>query len=165
VVMVNFYPGFISEPYRLRMSLRTAEEARLKTFYTGQPERRAAALASWDAAHPLPPVPLTVVADHIDHVRQIAGVDHVGIGSDYDGIDGTHPDGMEGVDSYPALFRELARRGWSDEDLAKLSGGNLLRAMEGAERAAAAMRAEPPMNATIQQLDGPGPAAGGGGVR
>ena len=68
---------------------------------------------------------------------------------------------MEGVDSYPALFRELARRGWSDADLAKLSGGNLLRAMERAEQVAASMRAEPAMNATIQQLDGPAAASGG----
>jgi membrane dipeptidase len=153
VVMVNFYPGFISEPYRLRMSQRDSEEARLKNVYSGQPERRKAALDAWDAAHPIPPVPLSVVADHIDHVRQIAGVDHVGIGSDFDGIEGTHPDGLEGVDKYPALFRELARRGWSDADLAKLAGGNLLRAMEGVEAAAASMRGEPPMNATIPALD------------
>lgn len=160
VVMVNFYPGFTAEPVRQRAADRAAEEARLKAYYTGQPERRAEALAAWDAAHPLPQATIGTIADHIEHVRQVAGVDHVGIGSDYDGISGTHPEGMEGVDTYPALFRELARRGWSDADLAKLSGGNLLRAMEGAERAAAAMRGEPPMNATIQQLDGPATAAG-----
>ena len=158
VVMVNFYPGFISEPVRRRAADRAAEEARLKAYYTGQPERRTEALAAWDAAHPVPPATVADVADHVDHVRQVAGVDHVGIGSDFDGINGTHPEGMEGVDSYPVLFRELARRGWSDEDLAKLAGGNLLRAMERVEQVAAAMRAEPPMIATIEALDGPAAA-------
>jgi membrane dipeptidase len=155
VVMANFYPGFVSEAYGHRAADRAAEEARLKALYAGQPDRRKAALDAWDAAHPEPPATLEEVADHIDHIRQIAGVDHVGIGSDFDGIDGTHPTGLEGVDTYPALFRELARRGWSDTDLAKLAGLNLLRAMERAEQVAASMRAEPPLNATIEQLDGP----------
>src|SRR4051812_20780937 len=155
VVMANFYPGFVSEAYGRRAADRAAEEARLKALYAGQPDRRKAALDAWDAAHPEPPATLAEVADHIDHIRQIAGVDHVGIGSDFDGIDGTHPTGLEGVDTYPALFRELARRGWSDADLAKLAGLNLLRAMERAEQVAASMRAEPPLNATIEQLDGP----------
>ncbi|HEX4738302.1 MAG TPA: dipeptidase [Allosphingosinicella sp.] len=153
VVMANFYPGFLSDAYGQRAADRAGEDARLKALYPGQPERRKAALDAWEAAHPEPAVPLSVVADHIDHIRQIAGVDHVGIGSDFDGIDGTHPAGLEGVDKYPALFRELARRGWSDEDLAKLAGGNLLRAMERVEQVAAAMRSEPPLNATIEQMD------------
>jgi membrane dipeptidase len=153
VVMVNFFPGFLSTEYRAWSGARDAEAARLKNVYPGQPERRKAAQEAWDAAHPEPAVPVSVVADHVEHVRDIAGIDHVGIGSDYDGIDGTHPAGMTGVDAYPVLFAELARRGWSDADLAKLAGENLLRAMEGAERAAAAMRAEPPLNATIEALD------------
>jgi membrane dipeptidase len=155
VVMANFYPAFVSEAYGRRAADRAAEEARLKALYAGQPDRRKAALDAWDAAHPEPLATLAEVADHIDHIRQIAGVDHVGIGSDFDGIDGTHPKGLEGVDKYPALFRELARRGWSDQDLAKLAGLNLLRAMERAEQVAASMRAEPPLNATIEQLDHP----------
>jgi membrane dipeptidase len=153
VVMVNFYPGFLSQDYRARMAARDAEEARLKNLFNGQPERRKAALAAWDAAHAVPPVPVALVADHVEHVVKVAGIDHVGIGSDYDGISGTHPDGMEGVDKYPLLFAELARRGWSDADLAKLSGGNFLRALEQAERVAASMKGEPPFNGTIQQLD------------
>jgi membrane dipeptidase len=155
VVMANFYPGFVSEAYGHRAADRAAEEARLKALYAGQPERRKAALDTWEAAHPEPAATLAEVADHVDHIRQIAGVDHVGIGSDFDGIDGTHPEGLEGVDKYPPLFRELARRGWSDEDLAKLAGGNLLRAMERVEQVAASMQGEPPLNATIEQLDGP----------
>jgi membrane dipeptidase len=155
VVMVNFYPGFVSQSYGARAADRAAEDSRVRALYPGQPERRKAALDAWDAAHPEPPVTVAEVADHVDHVRTIAGIDHVGIGSDFDGIDGTHPEGMEGVDKYPALFRELARRGWSDEDLAKLAGGNLLRSMERVEQVAASMRAEPPLIATIEAMDGP----------
>jgi membrane dipeptidase len=155
VVMVNFFPGFISTAYRQRAAEREAEDARLKNLYPGQPERRKAALDAWDAAHPRVAATLAEVANHVEHVRDIAGVDHVGIGSDYDGIDGTSPQGLEGVETYPALFKELARRGWSDQDLAKLSGGNVLRVMEQAERVAAGMKAEPPLNATIEQLDTP----------
>jgi membrane dipeptidase len=152
--MVNFFPGFLSTDYRARGAARDAEVARLKNLYPGQPDRRKAAQEAWDSAHPIPPVPVSLVADHVQHVRDLAGIDHVGIGSDYDGIDGTAPDGMPGVESYPVLFAELARRGWSDSDLAKLAGGNLLRALEQAERVAASMSNEPPMIATIEGLDG-----------
>ncbi|HYJ82174.1 MAG TPA: membrane dipeptidase, partial [Allosphingosinicella sp.] len=157
VVMVNFFPGFLSTAYRERSAARDAEDARLKNLYSGQPERRKAALDAWDSAHPAVEVPLTQVADHIEHVRRIAGVDHVGIGSDFDGISGTSPKGLEGVEAYPALLAELARRGWSDSDLAKLAGGNILRAMERAERVAAGMKGQPPLIATIEAMDKPKP--------
>jgi membrane dipeptidase len=157
VVMVNFYPGFISTAYRRRMAERDAEEARLKNLYNAQPERRKAALDAWDAAHPAVEATLGEVADHIDHIGKIAGIDHVGIGSDFDGISGTAPKGLEGVETYPALLAELARRGWSDADLAKLAGGNLLRAMARVEAVAASMRGQAPMVATIEALDKPRP--------
>ena len=157
VVMVNFYPGFLSTAYRARAAARDAEDARLKNLYSGQPERRKAALDAWDSAHPAVEATLAEVADHAEHIRKVAGIDHVGIGSDFDGIDGTAPRGLEGVETYPALLAELARRGWTDSDLAKIAGGNLLRAMEGVERVAAGMKAEPPMIATIEALDGPRP--------
>jgi membrane dipeptidase len=157
VVMVNFYPGFLSTAYRERAAARDAEDARLKNLYSGQPERRKAALDAWDSAHPAVEATLAEVADHVEHVRKVAGIDHVGIGSDFDGIDGTAPRGLEGVETYPALLAELARRGWSDSDLAKLAGGNLLRAMERVEQVAAGMKSEPPMIATIEALDRPGP--------
>jgi membrane dipeptidase len=153
VVMVNFYPGFLSTDYRRRAADRAAEEARLANLYSGQPERRKAALDAWDSAHPEVQATLAEVADHIEHVRRIAGIDHVGIGSDFDGIDGEAPKGLEGVETYPALLAELARRGWSDSDLAKLAGGNVLRVMERVEAVAAGMRNEPPLIATIEQLD------------
>ena len=136
-----------------------AEEARSNTppfggLYIGQPERAAAALKSWDMAHPKPPVTLADVADHIEHIRQVAGVDHVGLGSDFDGIPET-PTGLEGVDRFPALLQELARRGWSDADLGKVAGGNLLRVMSQAEVVSARLRTErPPSNATLATLDG-----------
>jgi membrane dipeptidase len=154
VVMVNFFPGFLSTAYRERSAARDAEEARLKNLYSGQPERRKAALEAWDSAHPRVDATLAEVADHVEHVRKVAGIDHVGIGSDFDGIDGTAPKGLEGVETYPALLAELARRGWSDSDLAKLAGGNLLRAMARVEQVAAGMKNEPPMIATIEALDG-----------
>lgn len=158
VVMVNFYPGFISPAYRKRMAERSAEEARLANLYSGQPERRKAELAAWDSAHPAVEATLAEVADHIEHVVKLAGVDHVGIGSDFDGIDGSAPRGLEGVETYPALLAELARRGWSDSDLARLAGRNLLRAMERVEQVAAEMRGEPPLTATIEQMDSKAPA-------
>jgi membrane dipeptidase len=101
----------------------------------------------------VPAASVSDLADHVEHIRKIAGIDHIGIGSDYDGMFGAHPEGMDGVDSYPTLFRELARRGWSDADLAKLAGGNLLRVMERAEQVAVSMHGQPPLIATIGQLD------------
>jgi membrane dipeptidase len=157
VVMVNFFPGFLSQAYRRRAAERDAEDAKLKNLYSGQPERRKAALDAWDKAHPAVEVPLAEVADHIEHVRKVAGADHVGIGSDFDGISGAAPKGLEGVETYPALLAELARRGWSDADLAKLAGGNILRVMERVERVAAGMKDAPPLIATIEQLDGAKP--------
>lgn len=95
------------------------------------------------------------VADHIDHIANLAGVDHVGIGSDFDGIDST-PVGLEDVSTFPALFAELSRRGWTDDELAKLAGENVLRAMREAEAVARRLQRErPPSTKTIEQLDGP----------
>jgi membrane dipeptidase len=102
-----------------------------------------------------PAIKVTIgqVADHIEHVRKVAGVDHVGIGGDYDGND-SWPEGLEDVSKYPYLFAELIRRGWSDADLAKLAGENLLRAFAQAEAVSARLqKARPPSNATIDQLD------------
>ena len=96
---------------------------------------------------------LAQVADHIEHIRQVAGVDHVGIGSDFDGIEETIV-GLEDVSKYPDLFAELARRGWSDDDLRKLAGENLLRVLKQAEQVAARLQKErPPSTKTIRELD------------
>ncbi|SFS00897.1 dipeptidase [Sphingomonas jatrophae] len=144
VVMVNVYPAFVSRAYRDWSAARSGEEARLKALYPGDAAAAAAALATWDNAHAVPRVTPADLADHVEHIARVAGRDHVGIGGDYDGIDGTGPEGMRGVDGYPLLFVELARRGWSDADLAKLSGGNVLRVMARAEAVAAAMKDVPP---------------------
>ncbi len=94
------------------------------------------------------------VADHIEHGVEVAGIDHVGIGSDFDGISST-PVGLEDVSTYPELFVELSRRGWSEQDLAKLAGENVLRVWRRAEEVARRLQRErPPSTATIQQLDG-----------
>jgi len=160
VVMVNFAPGYVSEARRRWDADRAAENARFDSppfggLYIGDAERAKSELAKWEAAHPAPVVGITDVAAHVQHVRDVAGVDHVGIGSDFDGIPET-PAGLDGVDRYPALFVELARRGWSDADLAKLAGANLLRVMTDAEAVAARLRAtETPAQVTIDALDGP----------
>jgi membrane dipeptidase len=136
VVMVNFNGPFVSEEMRQWSALRSGEEERGKRLHPGDAAAAAAALAAWEAANPRPHATIAQLADHVDHIARVAGVDHVGIGSDYDGVSYL-PDGMEGVEAYPRLFVELARRGWSDADLAKLAGGNLLRALRQAEAVAA----------------------------
>lgn len=148
VVMVNFYPGHLSVAAARWSASRDAEQARGKALYQGQPDRRAAALAAWDQANARPPTPLSVVADHVDHVAQVAGHDHVGIGGDLDGVPYA-ASGLGGVDGYPLLFAELIRRGWSDADLAKLAGGNVLRVMRGVEATAVALRDVAPGQATL----------------
>jgi membrane dipeptidase len=126
VVMVTFVPSFVSEAVRT---------------YEG-PSAEA------------PRATLTDVADHIEHVRDVAGIDHVGIGSDFDGISST-PLGLEDVSTYPALFAELARRGWPEADLGKLAGENLLRVWRDAEKVARVIqRTRGPSLATIEALDG-----------
>jgi membrane dipeptidase len=143
VVMVNFYPGHLSAKFRAWSAERAAEEARQKSLLVGQPQLRTRAMAAWDKGNPQPVTPVSEVADHIEHVARLAGVDHVGLGGDLDGIDVTVP-GLGGADGYPLLFAELIKRGWSDADLAKLAGGNVLRALKGAEAIAASMKNRAP---------------------
>jgi membrane dipeptidase len=116
-----------------------AEKSRLNSppfngLDIGQPEKAEADYAAWLKAHPAPQVTLSEVADHIVHIAQVAGVDHVGLGSDFDGVGEALPAGLQDVATYPALLAELMRRGWSDADIAKLAGGNVLRVMRAAER-------------------------------
>jgi membrane dipeptidase len=145
VVMVNFYSAYVSNDFSRWKADRAAEIARYNSppstgLYIGDPERADAALAVWDKAHPKPVPSFNSVADHIDHIVKIAGIDHVGIGSDFDGVNGETPAGLSSVADYPNLFAELARRGWSDEMLAKLAGRNILRVMRKAELVATQMR-------------------------
>ena len=150
VVMVNFYLGHLSPEFIQWSADKSAEDARLKSLYTGQPERRDAGMKAWLAAHPEPRAGVGLIADHIEHVAKVAGYDHVGIGGDLDGIGYDEaPAGMNSVAGYPLLFAELIRRGWSDANLAKLAGGNVLRVMRRAEAVAASMKDEPPAMATL----------------
>lgn len=136
VVMVNFYPAFTAESVRQWSANRAAEEARLKALNPGDPAAVSAGMVAWAGANPRPEIDLGVIADHIEHIAEVAGHDNVGLGSDFDGVPYL-PQRLDGVEDYPALFVELMRRGWSDSDLAKLAGGNLLRALRQAERVAA----------------------------
>jgi membrane dipeptidase len=144
VVMVNFYPGYISDARNRWDADYKAEQARFNSppyagLYIGQPERGKAALVAWEKEHPKPVVTLQHVADHIEHIRKVAGIDHVGFGSDFDGIPDA-PQCLEGVDRYPALMAELMARGWTDEDVAKVAGENVLRVLAAAEQVAAKLR-------------------------
>ncbi len=115
-----------------------------------------AGLDRWYAANPMPRVTISQLADHIDHIRRIAGIDHVGLGSDFDGLSSL-PEGLEDVSGYPRLLAELARRGYSRDDLARVAGLNLLRAMAEAERVAATLQiSEAPLE---RRLDDPAPPA------
>ena len=149
VVMVNFYPAYVSDAFRKWNAEEAAEEARLKSLDNGRPGRREADLKTWAAANPAPRVTVAQVADHVDHIAKIAGYDHVGIGGDLDGIESA-PEGLGTVSGYPLLFAELIRRRWSDENLGKLAGGNLLRVLRRAEAVAASMKYEPPAMATLE---------------
>lgn len=159
VVMVTFVPSFVSEEVRAWNSTEDAEEARLKALNPDNPDAVKTGLDAWHKAHPQPKATLAQVADHIEHVRKVAGVDHVGIGSDFDGITST-PVGLEGVETYPALLAELLRRGWTDGEIKKLAGENVLRVMREVEKVSARLRKErQASDALIQELDGPAPAA------
>jgi len=134
VVMVTFVPSFVSQAKVDRSIARSQAFADIDARLADS-AARVTAKTEWETANPDPRATLSQVADHIDHIHRVAGPDHVGIGGDFDGIEEL-VEGLEDVTTYPALFAELARRGWSDADLAKLAGENLLRALERAEQVA-----------------------------
>ncbi|MEC7160312.1 MAG: dipeptidase [Pseudomonadota bacterium] len=138
IVMAVALPWFITEDLRQHAASRTAERARLEALFPGLPDTVEAQLAKWDAENRAPVSTISDLADHIDHIRDVAGIDHIGIGGDYDGMP-TGPIGMEDVTGYPALFVELAKRGYSQEDLEKIASRNMLRVMRGAEAYAASV--------------------------
>lgn len=139
VVMVTFVPAFIS-PQVAAWHKGLGEAAAAAGATQGSPEFNAVKDAYIAQAGPAPKATLSMVADHIEHVARVAGKDHVGIAGDYYGS--VNPEGLEDVSTYPALFAELIRRGWSDKDLAKLAGGNLVRAFASAEQVAARLQKE-----------------------
>ena len=154
IVMVTFVPSFVSRQVAQYASEVQRVNADLRQRFPSDDSARRRELAAWRSTHPAPEATLKDVADHIDHVRRVAGPDHVGIGGDFDGITET-PVGLEDVSTYPALFAELSRRGWSEADLRKLAGENLLRVLKRAEAVSARLKRErPASNRTIQELDG-----------
>ncbi|MFM5894409.1 MAG: dipeptidase [Novosphingobium sp.] len=144
MVMVNFYPGYASQSLFDWNVARAGEEARQKLLHPDRPDLTAAALSAWDNAHPRPAASVSTIADHIDYIVKRIGIDHVGLGSDFDG-GSTGIEGLPDVSAYPALFVELARRGYSQADLQKIASGNIMRVLGAAEAYAAAHRADPPI--------------------
>src|SRR5437868_3661861 len=159
VVMVPFVTSFVSKAVYADDNQLAALTADATRRHPGDTAAVRAEVATWRAAHARPTASIADVANAIEHVRKVAGVDHVGIGSDFDGIEETVV-GLEDVSKYPAVFAELARRGWSDADLRKLAGENVLRVLAQAEQVAKRLQRErPPSTATIEQLDGLGARA------
>lgn len=141
VVMVTFVPGFVSGAQGEWIKAVEAEAARLGVDPgAATPDPR---LTAWAEAHPRPVATMEDVIAHIQHVRDVAGIDHVGLGGDYDGVDRL-PQGLEGVDGYSGLLAELMKRGWTEADIRKISGENVLRVMRRVEAVAAAKAAERP---------------------
>jgi membrane dipeptidase len=160
VCMVNFVPSFISQAARDWEREFAAEMERRGLDHKNVAARghMRAEREQWTAGHPRPAVTLAEVAEHVEHVRDVAGIDHVGIGSDYDGVDWL-PDGLQDVSCYPELIAELASCGWSEEDCGKLARGNILRVMREAEAASHAISARRgPSRARIEDLDEDQPA-------
>jgi len=141
VVMVTFVPAFVSAAVLQHETSARPTIQQLREQYGNDTLAIRSAITAWRAANPPPRATLAQVADHIEHIRRVAGADHVGIGGDFDGISET-VEGLEDVASYPALFAELIRRGWSDADLKKLAGENVLRAFARAETVSARLRKE-----------------------
>jgi membrane dipeptidase len=139
LIMVTFVPAFIDQRRADWQQAREKARATAASAPGSTPDSIAAALKAYDSANPRPVSTLAQVADHIDHAAKVAGHDHVGIGGDYDGIPDL-PRGLEDVSTYPALFAELARRGWTDANLKKLAGENFLRVLRANEAVAAGMQ-------------------------
>jgi membrane dipeptidase len=139
VVMVNFVPGFLKSTTKAYSALMSVEEQRLEKIYGKDKPEVENGIEVWRAAHPRPSITLSDVADHMDHIRNVAGIDCVGVGGDFEGF-GHPPKGLDNVSCYPALLAELSRRGYSDEEIKKVAGLNLLRVFKMAEKVSAQLQ-------------------------
>jgi membrane dipeptidase len=154
VVMINFYSGFVEPSAAQQMRGMFDVQRRFREQFPDDPRAAQRAYDEWRRANPVPRGTTATLADHIDHVVRVAGIDHVGLGSDYDGVTSL-PVGMEDVSRFPYLTAELLRRGYSDDDVRKVLGGNLIRAMRQAEQVAARLQRERgPSQAVIDVMDG-----------
>jgi membrane dipeptidase len=140
-VMVTFVPGFLSPKVNAWNKTQTAEQDRLKALHPKDAAAVKAGVDAWTAANPAPRATIGDAADHIDHIRKVAGIDHIGIGSDFDGITQV-VQGLEDVSKYPALTAELLRRGYSESEIRKILGGNVLRVMREVEKVSKKLQAE-----------------------
>jgi membrane dipeptidase len=158
VIMMVFYPGFVSPEVAKWNTLEAAQETQLKAQYPQDENAVKDGVGRWTASNPLPKATVQQVADHIDHIRKIAGIDHIGLGGDFDGMSSA-PVGLENTSKYPTLIAELLKRGYTDADVKKILSGNILRVMREAEKVSARLQAtRGPNHATIEQLDGPQPS-------
>jgi membrane dipeptidase len=156
IVMVTFVETFTSEERRRFFAERAAYQREMEYLYPGEPDSVSHYMSQWDEVREAPKSTLEQVADHIDYIRDQIGVNHIGIGGDYDGIP-TLPLGLEDVSTYPDLFAELLRRGYSEDELRQIAGLNMLRVMRDAEEVSRQLRAErEPSEALIDDFDLPG---------
>ena len=148
VVMVTFVPQFLSAKVAAWGKLQTEEENRLKQQFANDPAAVKSKLADWVKANPAPRATIADTADHIDHIKKIAGIDHIGLGGDFDGITSV-VEGLEDVSKYPALTAELLRRGYRDEEIKKILGLNILRVMRAVEKVSATEQKQRPASPTL----------------
>lgn len=148
IVMVVALPGFLNNERREWFAERAAQVARLESLYGGRPDDVLRAMAEWDAANPEPQTMISHMADHIDHIRDLIGVEYIGIGADFDGMP-TGPVGFEDVRGYPALFTELARRGYSQVELELIASRNAIRVLREAERYAGRASLQRPIESLL----------------
>jgi membrane dipeptidase len=135
VVMITFVPIYLSMDILDYEAEKASVTARIKAQTVGNPALEKEAMDAWVAVNPSPKASIAQVADHIDHIRKVAGIDHIGIGGDFGGVD-TLPEGLGDVSKYPALFAELLRRGYTEAELGKIAQGNVLRVMRAVEKVA-----------------------------
>ena len=154
VVMVTFVSSFVSKETFQHRRASQAERRRLEGLPGSTEETVRQGLERWDESHPWPRGTMSEVADHLDHIRDVAGIDHIGLGSDFDGTTYV-PKGLDDVADFPALTAELLRRGYSDEDVKKVLGLNLLRVMRDVEAVAERLQREQgPSGVLIEDVDG-----------
>jgi len=152
VMMVFFMQQYSTEAGVKYAAAQQAERQRLAASHPNDQAALRAAMEVWQKANPVPRVTVSDIADNIDHLRRVAGIDHIGLGSDFDG--GANVVGLEDVSKFPNLTAELLRRGYSDQDIKKILGLNVLRAMRGAEVVARRLQKQRPASAAlIEQLD------------
>jgi membrane dipeptidase len=154
IVMVNFFSGFVEPTAAAQARGMYAVQRRFREQFPDDPPAAQRAYDEWRRANPVPRGTTATLADHIDHVVKVAGIDHVGLGSDFDGVTSL-PTGMEDVSRFPWLTAELLRRGYSEADVRKVLGGNVIRVMRQAEQTAERLQRERgPSQAVIDVMDG-----------